>query len=108
MSELTKKSDDKWGGSLPVKQVIYFAAFYLQLNKSAVLRKAIDHIRYLHNVNKRLKEENMALKLAASKNCSMYILFSYLHSKWCLFLRMHSVRYVDFRLILLGRENFFS
>ncbi|KAK3100385.1 hypothetical protein FSP39_019112 [Pinctada imbricata] len=42
-----------------------------KLNKSAVLRKAIDHIRYLHNVNKRLKEENLALKLAATKNGSL-------------------------------------
>ncbi|ESP03687.1 hypothetical protein LOTGIDRAFT_224211 [Lottia gigantea] len=38
-----------------------------KLNKSAILRKAIDYVRYLQNVNTRLKQENMTLKLAANK-----------------------------------------
>jgi sterol regulatory element-binding transcription factor 1 len=38
-----------------------------KLNKSAVLRKAIDYIRYLQNSNTKLKQENLALKLS-SKN----------------------------------------
>lgn len=46
---------------------------FLQLNKSAILKKAIDYIRFLINTNNRLKQENMALKLAASKHCSKYI-----------------------------------
>lgn len=39
-----------------------------QLNKSAVLRKAIDFIRYLQQSNQKLKQENLALKMAAQKN----------------------------------------
>uniref|UniRef100_A0A3Q3IZH9 Sterol regulatory element-binding protein 1 n=1 Tax=Monopterus albus TaxID=43700 RepID=A0A3Q3IZH9_MONAL len=42
-----------------------------KLNKSAVLRKAIDYIRYLHQANQKLKQENMALKLAVQKNKSL-------------------------------------
>jgi sterol regulatory element-binding transcription factor 1 len=39
----------------------------LQLNKSAILRKAIDYIRYLQNSNAKLKQENLTLKMAAQK-----------------------------------------
>ncbi|KAM8825091.1 sterol regulatory element-binding protein 1 [Synchiropus picturatus] len=39
-----------------------------KLNKSAVLRKAIDCIRYLQQSNQKLKQENIALKMAAQKN----------------------------------------
>lgn len=39
-----------------------------QLNKSAILRKTIDYIKYLQNQNARLKQENMALKLACQKS----------------------------------------
>lgn len=42
-----------------------------QLNKSAVLRKAIDHIRYLQQSNQKLKQENMALKMSIQKNKSL-------------------------------------
>jgi sterol regulatory element-binding transcription factor 1 len=38
-----------------------------QLNKSAILRKAIDYIRHLQNLNTKLKQENLTLKLAAQK-----------------------------------------
>jgi len=38
-----------------------------QLNKSAILRKAIDYIRYLQNSNTRLKQENAALRLATGQ-----------------------------------------
>ncbi|XP_076446887.1 sterol regulatory element-binding protein 1-like [Babylonia areolata] len=38
-----------------------------KLNKSAILRKAIDMIHYLQNSNNRLKQENMALKIAIKK-----------------------------------------
>ncbi|XP_053658131.1 sterol regulatory element-binding protein 2 [Anopheles marshallii] len=34
-----------------------------KLNKSAILRKAIDHIRYLQKQNNLLKQENMAYKM---------------------------------------------
>ncbi|XP_061701242.1 sterol regulatory element-binding protein 1 [Syngnathoides biaculeatus] len=39
-----------------------------KLNKSAVLRKAIDVIRFLQQSNRKLKQENLALKMAAQKN----------------------------------------
>lgn len=39
-----------------------------QLNKSAILKKAIDYIRFLRQTNQKLKQENLALKLAAQKN----------------------------------------
>ncbi|XP_076274163.1 sterol regulatory element binding protein [Rhynchophorus ferrugineus] len=39
-----------------------------KLNKSAILRKTIEYIRFLQNSNTRLKEENMSLKMAARKN----------------------------------------
>ncbi|XP_067279211.1 sterol regulatory element-binding protein 1 isoform X1 [Pseudorasbora parva] len=42
-----------------------------QLNKSAVLRKAIDYIRYLQQSNQKLKQENMALKMSIQKNKSL-------------------------------------
>ncbi|XP_017889357.1 sterol regulatory element-binding protein 1 [Ceratina calcarata] len=38
-----------------------------KLNKSAILRKTIDYIRFLQHSNARLKQENMSLKLAAQK-----------------------------------------
>lgn len=39
----------------------------LQLNKSAILRKAIDYIRFLQNANAKLRQENLALKMSAEK-----------------------------------------
>ncbi|XP_063171265.1 sterol regulatory element-binding protein 1 [Candoia aspera] len=42
-----------------------------KLNKSAILRKAIDYIRFLKQTNQKLKGENMALKMAAQKNQSL-------------------------------------
>ncbi|XP_067238776.1 sterol regulatory element-binding protein 1 [Chanodichthys erythropterus] len=42
-----------------------------KLNKSAVLRKAIDYIRYLQQSNQKLKQENMALKMSTQKNKSL-------------------------------------
>lgn len=42
-----------------------------KLNKSAVLRKAIDYIRYIQQTNQKLKQENMALKMAVQKNKSL-------------------------------------
>ncbi|XP_022906755.2 sterol regulatory element-binding protein 1 [Onthophagus taurus] len=39
-----------------------------KLNKSAILRKTIEYIRFLQNSNAKLKQENMALKMAARKN----------------------------------------
>ncbi|XP_051571100.1 sterol regulatory element-binding protein 1-like isoform X3 [Myxocyprinus asiaticus] len=42
-----------------------------KLNKSAVLRKAIDHIRYLQQSNQKLKQENMALKMSIQNNKSL-------------------------------------
>ncbi|XP_042293765.1 sterol regulatory element-binding protein 1 isoform X2 [Sceloporus undulatus] len=42
-----------------------------KLNKSAILRKAIDHIRFLKQANQKLKAENVALKMASQKNKSL-------------------------------------
>ncbi|KAI1895999.1 hypothetical protein AGOR_G00090290 [Albula goreensis] len=42
-----------------------------KLNKSSVLRKAIDYIHYLQQTNQKLKQENMALRMAAQKNKSL-------------------------------------
>ncbi|XP_063415532.1 sterol regulatory element-binding protein 1-like [Mytilus trossulus] len=39
-----------------------------KLNKSAILKKAIDYIRFLINANNRLKQENMALKMGQKHN----------------------------------------
>lgn len=39
-----------------------------KLNKSAVLRKAIDYIRFLQNANTRLKKENAALRCALQQS----------------------------------------
>ena len=44
-----------------------------QLNKSAILRKAIDYIRYLLSQNERLKRENLQLKMAAKKQSTYFI-----------------------------------
>lgn len=38
-----------------------------KLNKSAVLRKAIDYLRFLQNANAKLKQENIMLKLAVQQ-----------------------------------------
>ena len=37
------------------------------MNKSAVLKKAIDYIRHLKRENEKLKKENLIYKLAAAK-----------------------------------------
>ena len=37
------------------------------MNKSAVLRKAIEYIKHLVAANNRLKQENMALRLATGQ-----------------------------------------
>ena len=44
------------------------------MHKSGVLRKAIDYIKYLQQVNHKLRQENMVLKLANQKNseCACY------------------------------------
>ncbi|XP_044601190.2 sterol regulatory element-binding protein 1 isoform X1 [Equus asinus] len=42
-----------------------------KLNKSAVLRKAIDYIRFLQQSNQKLKQENLSLRTAAHKSKSL-------------------------------------
>lgn len=39
-----------------------------KMHKSGVLKKAIDYIKYLQQVNHRLRQENMTLKLSNQKN----------------------------------------
>ncbi|XP_044018988.1 sterol regulatory element-binding protein 1 isoform X2 [Aphidius gifuensis] len=46
-----------------------------KLNKSAILRKTIDYIRFLQNQNSKLKTENMALKMT-SKHQKLHNLLS--------------------------------
>lgn len=41
---------------------------FSQMHKSGVLRKAIDYIKYLQQVNHKLRQENMVLKLASQKS----------------------------------------
>lgn len=48
-------------------------AHYLQMHKSGVLRKAIDYIKYLQQVNHKLRQENMVLKLANQKNSKCWV-----------------------------------
>ncbi|NXJ53262.1 SRBP1 protein, partial [Spizaetus tyrannus] len=42
-----------------------------KLNKSAILRKAIEYIRFLQQSNQKLKQENLTLKMAVQKNQSL-------------------------------------
>lgn len=42
-----------------------------QMNKSLVLKKAIDYIRFLQNQNIKLKQENMKLRLNASSHAAV-------------------------------------
>nr|XP_014353985.1 PREDICTED: sterol regulatory element-binding protein 2 [Latimeria chalumnae] len=42
------------------------------MHKSGVLKKAIDYIKYLQQTNHRLRQENMALKLANQKNIPLF------------------------------------
>ena len=53
---------------------------FRQLNKSGVLRKAIEYIRYLQAANTRLKQENLALKVASAghKGMSLIIIIKYI------------------------------
>jgi sterol regulatory element-binding transcription factor 1 len=37
------------------------------MSKSAILRKALEYVRYLQQMNAKLQKENMALKMAAQK-----------------------------------------
>ncbi|KAM6966577.1 sterol regulatory element-binding protein 2 [Tautogolabrus adspersus] len=39
-----------------------------KMHKSGVLRKAIDYIKYLQQVNQKLRQENLALKMGNQKN----------------------------------------
>ncbi|XP_055097571.1 sterol regulatory element-binding protein 1 isoform X11 [Symphalangus syndactylus] len=48
----------------------------LPLNKSAVLRKAIDYIRFLQHSNQKLKQENLSLRTAVHKSKSLKDLVS--------------------------------
>lgn len=42
--------------------------FSLKMHKSGVLKKAIDYIKYLQQTNHKLRQENLALKMANQKN----------------------------------------
>lgn len=46
----------------------YVCLSSFQMHKSGVLRKAIDYIKYLQQVNHKLRQENMVLKLASQKS----------------------------------------
>lgn len=52
------------------------------MSKSAILRKALEYVRYLQQMNQKLIKENMALKMAAQKQsvnslltASMYVCY---------------------------------
>lgn len=59
-----------WGSALCSSMHGYTCFFCRpsQMHKSGVLRKAIDYIKYLQQVNHKLRQENMVLKLANQKN----------------------------------------
>ncbi|XP_028843293.1 sterol regulatory element-binding protein 2 isoform X2 [Denticeps clupeoides] len=44
-----------------------------KMHKSGVLRKAIDYIKYLQQVNHKLRQENLTLKMANQKNKSVVL-----------------------------------
>ena len=46
-----------------------------QLHKSAILRKAIDYIRFLQSQNIKLKDENMRLKNVLNIRFDLFITF---------------------------------
>lgn len=50
-----------------------FYVFLRQMHKSGVLRKAIDYIKYLQQVNHKLRQENLALKMANQKNSQWFL-----------------------------------
>lgn len=52
-----------------------FYVVFLQMHKSGVLRKAIDYIKYLQQVNHKLRQENLALKMANQKNSQCLVFF---------------------------------
>ena len=59
--------------------------FDWQMNKSAILRKAIEYIKHLRSQNEKLKKENLILKLGAAKNgpCKIFCLsfvYQYMYS----------------------------
>lgn len=37
------------------------------MSKSAILRKSLEYVRYLQQMNQKLIKENMALKMASQK-----------------------------------------
>lgn len=61
-----------WASALltvqPALMLLCFHPSPSQMHKSGVLRKAIDYIKYLQQVNHKLRQENMVLKLASQKN----------------------------------------
>lgn len=67
------------------------------MHKSGVLRKAIDYIKYLQQVNHKLRQENLALKMANQKN-SQWLFF---HLFLCWF--FSSVALYFFRINTLNR-----
>ena len=70
-----------------------------QLNKSGVLRKAIDYIRYLKNNNKKLKQENIVLKFAVAgqRSCNSSKFF-YLCESFCIYVDSFHVFYTHRKL----------
>lgn len=50
------------------------SCLFSQMHKSGVLRKAIDYIKYLQQVNHKLRQENLALKMANQKNSKCFTL----------------------------------
>lgn len=59
----------------PHRFALCFYVHILQMHKSGVLRKAIDYIKYLQQVNHKLRQENLALKMANQKNSQCFLFF---------------------------------
>ena len=50
------------------------------MSKSAILRKALEYVRYLQQMNAKLQKENLALRMAAQKQSANGLVVSNLES----------------------------
>lgn len=55
------------------------------MHKSGILRKAIDYIKYLQQVNHKLRQENLTLKMANHKNSESHDLPGHPIRRLCFF-----------------------
>jgi len=66
-NDLIIRTQIKYYFSLDSGYLLGKTYLFSQMNKSAVLKKATDHIKNLRNTNNRLKQENVVLRLTLNK-----------------------------------------